>query len=179
MAADTKPRLAFLKRLPAEVCASADLPTMKDSTPTRWQNLAQKLDKLLFRWQSGCIEENVIDALPEDKLEALLTDPEDEKTGMRLRTLADRLGIQEKDFATIKAKAGSGLKTLILAAALGSPARVRHRRRNTISPTAKTWFKTVRGGRELAGKVFTLGIWPALKPAAIAILQRRPQGGRS
>ena len=39
---------------------------------------------------------------------------------MRLRTLAERLGIQEKDFATIKAKAGSGLKALILAAALGT-----------------------------------------------------------
>ena len=65
---------------------------MKNKHPTRWQKLAEKLDKLLFRWQSGCIEENVIKLLPDDKLEALLTDPEGEKTGMRLRTLAERLG---------------------------------------------------------------------------------------
>jgi putative ATP-dependent endonuclease of OLD family len=43
--------------------------------------------------------------VPDDKLETLLTDPEGEKTGMRFRTLAERLGIQEKDFATIAAKA--------------------------------------------------------------------------
>jgi putative ATP-dependent endonuclease of OLD family len=28
---------------------------------------------------------------------------------------------------------------------------------------AQTWFKTVEGGRELAGKVFDLGLWPTFK----------------
>jgi putative ATP-dependent endonuclease of the OLD family len=77
--------------------------------PTRWQNLTQQLGTLLFRWKSGCIEQNIIGIVPDDKLEALLTDPEDQKTGMRLRTLAERLGTQEKDFPTIKTKAGFGL----------------------------------------------------------------------
>lgn len=132
--------------------------------PTRWQNLAQKLDKLLFRWRSGCIEENVIGALPDEKIEAFLTDPEDEKTGIRLRTMADRLGIQEKEFATIKAKAGSGLKTLILEAALGTVPQDKAAEKKQYQSHGQTWFKTRAGGRELAGKVFTLGIWSTLKP---------------
>lgn len=126
--------------------------------PTRWQNVAQKLDTLLFRWQSSCIEKNIIDLLPDDKMEALLTDPEDEKTGMRLRTLAERLGIQEKDFATIKATAGA------LAAASGSVPDGKAAEKKHYQSQGKTWFKSVDGGRELTAKLFSLGLWPELKP---------------
>ncbi len=133
--------------------------------PTRWQNVREKLDKLLFRWASGCIEENVIGIVPDDKLESLLTDAENDKTGMRLRTLADRLGIQEKNFAAISAKAGSGLKAIILAAALGTVPDDKVPEKKQYQSHGQTWFKTIEGGRELAGKVFTLGIWPTLKPA--------------
>jgi putative ATP-dependent endonuclease of the OLD family len=134
--------------------------------PTRWQNIAQKLDKLLFRWRCGCIEENVINVLPADKLEALLTDAENDKTGMRLRTLADRLGIQgqEQDFATIKAKAGVDLKALMLAAALGTVPNDKATEKKQYQSHGQTWFKSVDGGRELASKIFSLGIWPTLKP---------------
>jgi putative ATP-dependent endonuclease of OLD family len=131
--------------------------------PTRWQNVTKKLDALLFRWKSGCIEENVIGSLPDDKLESLLTDPENDKTGMRLRTLADRLGIQEKDFATIKTKAGLGLKSLILAAALGTVPDDKAAEKKQYQAHSQTWFKSVDGGMELAGKVFSLGIWPTLR----------------
>lgn len=136
----------------------------KGQHPTRWKNVAQKLDKLLFRWQSSCIEKNIIDLLPDDKMDGLLTDPEDEKTGMRLRTLAERLGIEEKDFATIKATAGSGLKALILAAASGSIPDGKTAEKKHYQSQGKTWFKSVDGGRELAAKLFSLGLWPALKP---------------
>ncbi len=130
---------------------------------TRWENLAIALDKLLFRWKSGCLEENIIGAIPDEKLEALLIDPPDEKTGMRLRTLADRLGIQEKDFGAIKARAGPGLKELIVAAALGTVPADKQDERKPYRSHAQTWFKSKEGGRELAGKVFNLGLWPALK----------------
>jgi putative ATP-dependent endonuclease of the OLD family len=88
--------------------------------PARWNRLAAKLDKLLFRWSSGWIEENVVAAVAHDKPQALIEDPvaENDKTGERLRTLADRLDIAERDFETIQAKAGSSLKGLIIAAAL-------------------------------------------------------------
>lgn len=132
--------------------------------PTRWAKLSQKLDGLLFRWQSGCLEENIIGALPDGKLEVLISDLEDDKTGMRLRTLADRLGIHEKDFVTIKATAGANLRALILGAALGEVPADKIADKKQYKSHSQTWFKTVDGGRELAAKVFTLGIWDTLKP---------------
>lgn len=132
--------------------------------PDRWKKLGVKLGQLLFRWPSLCIEENVIGAVPDNKLEALLTDPRGEKTGMRLRTLADRLEITEKDFASIKSKAGNGLKALIIEAALGTVPAGKEGEKNQCKSHAGTWFKSVDGGRELAGKVFSLGVWPSLKP---------------
>ena len=101
------------------------------------------------------------------RLEALLSDPESEendKTGMRLRTLADRLEIHEKDFTKIKARAGSNLKALILEAASGSVPESKLAERKKYQSHGQTWFKSVEGGRELAGKVFSLGIWPTLQP---------------
>ncbi len=112
--------------------------------PTRWQNVAQKLDKLLFRWQSGCIEENVIGILPDDKLEALLTDPEDDKAACACGRWRSGLGIQEKDFATIKAKAGLGLKALILAAALGTVPDDKTAEKKQYQSHGQTWFKIGR-----------------------------------
>jgi putative ATP-dependent endonuclease of OLD family len=132
--------------------------------PDRWKKLGGKLGHLLFRWPSLCIEENIVGATPDDKLEALLTDPRDEKTGMRLRTLADRLAIDEKDFASIKTKASSGLKALIIEAALGTVPAGREAEKNQYKSHAGIWFKSKDGGRELAGKVFSLGLWAGLKP---------------
>jgi hypothetical protein len=97
-------------------------------------------------------------------MDALLTDPEDEKTGMRLRTLAERLGIEEKDFATIKATAGADLKALILSTASVSVPDGKAAEKRHYQSQGKTWFKSVDGGRELAAKLFSLGLWPALKP---------------
>ena len=132
--------------------------------PRRWEKVATNLDKLLFRWASGYLEENIIAALSDDKLETLLIDPADEKTGMRLRTLADRLGIQEKDFESVKTKAGSGLKTLVLAAASGAVPEDKTLEKKQYQAHAQIWFKTVCGGRELAEKIFSLGAWSALRP---------------
>jgi len=131
--------------------------------PDRWKKLGGKLGKLLFRWPTLCLEENVIGAVSEDMLEVLVIDPDGEKTGMRLRTLADRLAIGEKDFASVKTKAGAGLKALIIEAALGIVPAGKETEKNQYKSHAGTWFKSVDGGRELAGKVFSLGLWPVLK----------------
>jgi putative ATP-dependent endonuclease of OLD family len=159
-----EPTLGLLEALAAGGLRFGGFADDEGKHPTRWLKVATKLDKLLFRWRSGCIEENIINLLPEDKLEELLTDPQNDKAGMRLRTLADRLGIREKDFATIKVKAGSGLKALILAAALGTVPADKTAERKQYQSQGQTWFKTIEGGRELAGKVFSLGIWHTLKP---------------
>ena len=132
--------------------------------PTRWAKLHTKLGKLLFRWPSLCIEENIIAVVPDDKLEAFITDPVGEKTGIRLRTLADRLGIADKDFAALKAKAGADFKALIVEAALGTVPTGKESEKNEYKAHAGRWFKSVDGGRELAGKLFSLALWPALKP---------------
>ncbi len=136
----------------------------KGKHPTRWKNLKEKLDNLLFRWKSGCLEENIISALPDNKLEALLIDPAGEKTGRRLRTLAERLGSQNKDFETIKRMAGAGLKDLIIAAALGRIPTGKESDKKQYQAHSQEWFKSPQGGRELAEKMFSLNIWPTLQP---------------
>jgi putative ATP-dependent endonuclease of the OLD family len=132
--------------------------------PTRWAKLHTKLGKLLFRWPSLCIEENIIAIVPDHKLEAFITDPVGEKTGIRLRTLADRLGIADKDFAALKAKAGADFKARIVEAALGTVPTGKESEKNEYKAHAGRWFKSVDGGRELAGKLFSLALWPVLKP---------------
>jgi putative ATP-dependent endonuclease of OLD family len=132
--------------------------------PTRWAKLHTKLGKMLFRWPSLCIEENIIAVVPDDKLEAFIIDPSGEKTGIRLRTLADRLGIVDKDFAALKAKAGVDFKARIIEAALGTVPTGKENEKSEYKAHAGRWFKSVDGGRELAGKLFSLALWPALKP---------------
>jgi putative ATP-dependent endonuclease of OLD family len=156
--------LRFLEALAAAGLRFGGFADDEGKHPTRWQNVANILDKLLFRWKSGSLEENIIAVVPDSKLEALLTDPKDDKTGMRLRTLADRLEIREKDFTTITAKAGSELKPLILAAALGTVPENKSEEKKKYQSDAQTWFKSVEGGRELGGKVFSIGVWPLLRP---------------
>jgi putative ATP-dependent endonuclease of OLD family len=132
--------------------------------PERWKTLSKKLGPLLFRWPSGCIEQNVIAAVPDDKLEALITDPKGDKTGMRLRTLAERLELAEKDFAAVKVKAGAGLRAVIIDAALGACPAGKEAEKKRYKSHAGIWFKSEAGGRELADKVFSLDLWPTLKP---------------
>lgn len=134
----------------------------------RWERLKAKLGNLLFRWTAGCLEENFMRALSDEGLERLLTDPTEEMAGLRLRTLADRLGSAEKDFGILRGRAESGLRKVILEAALGTvPHEVQADQRSEkrrYKAHAQSWFKSVDGGRELAGKVFSLDVWSALKP---------------
>jgi putative ATP-dependent endonuclease of OLD family len=134
--------------------------------PQRWQTLKTKLGPLLFQWSAGCLEENIIRLVPDDKLQALIEDPSGERTGERLRTLADRLGMPEKSFDTIKAKA-SDIRALIIDAALGripsEMATAPDSEKKALKRHAKVWFKSFEGGRELAEKMVPLGVWPSVK----------------
>jgi putative ATP-dependent endonuclease of the OLD family len=102
--------------------------------------------------------------VPDDKLEEFIADPAGEKTGVRLRTLADRLGIAEKEFSVLKAKAGTGFSALIVEAALGTVPADKESEKGEFKAHAGRWFKSVEGGRELADKLFSLALWPVLKP---------------
>ncbi|HEY5339190.1 MAG TPA: AAA family ATPase [Rhizomicrobium sp.] len=131
--------------------------------PERWARLGTKLDKLLFRWPAQCTESNVIAAIPDDELEALIDDPDGVKAGTRRRHLALRLGIDDKDFASLKAASGESLRAVIIEAARGVVPTGKEAEKNEYKSHASAWFKSLDGGRELADKVISLGAWPQLK----------------
>lgn len=138
---------------------------------TRWGNLKSAMGDLLFQWPSGCTEANVIAHVPDDKLEALLVDPEDIHTQPRLATLVERLKVLEPnvefpkhDFATINAVAGDRLRALIIAAASGDPGGAPEKEAKTWKKHGKRWFKSLEGGRELADKAYGLGAMVKVKP---------------
>lgn len=129
----------------------------------RWQRLHDKLGPTVFRWKAGTIEQNVIAAFADDQLAALIEGPQGQ-SGMRQRTLADRLEIPEKDFASLKAKAGAAFKALVIDAASGTVPVGKEADAKKYKGEATIWFKSVDGGRELCQKMFSLGAWPALRP---------------
>lgn len=135
-----------------------------DKHPTRWKTLVDALGLLLFRWPKNCLEENVFAVTPNEKLERLMADPLFTATGTRRQTLAMRLGIEASTFAEVAAAAGERLRPTMIDAALGKVPAGREEDKRTYQAHGRIWFKSGAGGRELAGKVFRLGLWPALKP---------------
>jgi putative ATP-dependent endonuclease of OLD family len=132
--------------------------------PKRWKTLEDALGRLLFRWRKGCLEENVFAVTPDAELEKLMADPLDERTGSRRQSLMLRLGIEAKTFAEVAATAGEKLKLTMIEAALGTVPTGCEEDKGTYKAHGGIWFKSILGGRELADKVFSLGLWPALKP---------------
>lgn len=72
--------------------------------PTRWKNVKDHMGDLLHQWNNGCLEQNVIPYFQDDELHSLIKDPNDALTGERLRTLADRLKVSEKNLRALKVK---------------------------------------------------------------------------
>lgn len=145
--------------------------------PTRWASLKTRLGKLLLQWPAGCIEEHVIPLFDAAHLPSVIEDPEGEKTGVRRRSLAERLGIEQSDLPSIQAAAtaaGKGLAQLIIEAAIGRiPEDVSIT--DKLGPKhfkahARQWFKSWDGGRELAQKALSLGTWDKLKPDVLPFL---------
>jgi putative ATP-dependent endonuclease of OLD family len=134
------------------------------TSPDKWAVLQKKLGDLLFQWPTGCLEDNIIKLVPEDRLEEFIKDPVGE-SGERRRTLAYRLGIEEKEFSIIREKAPD-LKGLIVEAATGvvpdDKKDSNKSEKNAFKKHGEKWFKSEEGGRELAAKVFEFGLWPQL-----------------
>ena len=143
------------------------------TSPMRWAALRTKLGNLLFQWPTGCLEENIIKLVPPDRLEEFIKDPNDEHTGDRMRTLAERLGLQEKDFATIESKARD-LVALMIGAATGrvpvDKCDAADSEKKALRKHAMHWFKSFNGGRELTQKIFDFGIWPKLRAQLLPFL---------
>lgn len=132
----------------------------------RWESVRDYLGDLLFRWPTGATEANVLAVIEEDDLQRFVEDPDDELTGERLRTMAERIGsTEDKSWGSLQSNCDH-LKGLVLASALGEvPDPIpedgdakRYRKHS------RHWFKTERGGRELVDKLFALGNFTALEP---------------
>jgi putative ATP-dependent endonuclease of OLD family len=140
--------------------------------PDKWKAVQQKLGMLLFRWPAGCLEENIIKLIPADRLEDFIKDS-DGDSGIRLRTLADRLDIAQKDFPAIKAKAPDLTKLIIEAATGTIPENKKDSdksEKKVLKKHAEKWFKSEEGGCELAAKVFKFGLWPQLEGQLLPFL---------
>jgi putative ATP-dependent endonuclease of OLD family len=131
--------------------------------PGRWRAVVDAQGPLAFRWASGCLESNLIAALSDEQLSALIDDPQQEKTGRRLRTLQERLGTSDKQLTTLRDHAGAHFKAVIIQAATGDVPDDKLKQPKEYKAHARDWFKTEAGGRELEGKLFSLGLWPAFR----------------
>lgn len=129
-----------------------------DNTP--WVEVKAKLGDLLMRWPEGCLESNLFPHVPDEHLEAFIQEP-DGHIGERLRTLFDRVEVEEKTFAAIQA--ASDIRQLMIEAAKGTapgdpeaPAELK----KTWRKHGQRWFKSYAGGVELCEKMFAFGLWP-------------------
>jgi putative ATP-dependent endonuclease of OLD family len=143
----------------------------------RWGGVKTSMADLLLRWDKGCLEENVLPLLMKKPWLEILAEPTGRMQGTRLRTLAIRLGIDDKSPAAIEAAAGGGLLALIVEAATGSiPERlVGTEESQQYKAHSRAWFKSAAGGYELAGKLLQLPDWKTLAPTVwefVEALQR-------
>ena len=140
----------------------------------RWSTLKTKMGKTLFQWGAGSPEQNVIAQLPEDKLIALISGVNADLAARRRFTLAQRLGMSDQSLESIESKAAEdaiALRELIIAAATGSTDGAPDDDAAKLwKGHGRTWFKTERGGCELAGHMFALGAWPALRSSLLVFL---------
>lgn len=158
--------LGLLEALHAAGISAAGFCDDEGRFPGKWQKLKISAGAKLFQWPSGCLEENIIAHVPDDKLLSLAFDG-DGLGGERLRTLADRLGIQGKEEADIMQACGSAaaLRAVIVAAATGDKNGAPDERTGKEwGKHSQRWFKSIGGGAELCEKMIDLGLWPKVEP---------------
>ena len=140
----------------------------------RWSTLKATMQERLFQWDEGCPETNVIALIDDENLESLIRDADGDLDGDRLRTLADRLGTgAEKDLETLRtacAEQSIDLRDVIIAAAIGDSAGAPEGRQKEWKKHGAKWFKSERGGCELARKAIELGVWPQLRESLLPFL---------
>lgn len=143
------------------------------TSPGRWKTLKERLGDRLYQWPNGCTEQHVIGAIPDNKLQELIKLGADEMDGDRLRTLADRLGLKDKQFAAIGevlTASGKTWRQLIIDAATGSKAGAPEESEKSWKSHSGKWFKSEIGGRELAEKMIALGAWETLHPQLLPLI---------
>jgi len=127
----------------------------------------------LLQWPKVATEGFIIGAIPDDKLIELVANDEEGLTGYRMRTLAERLGIDAKDWASIDAaleQKKKPLKALIIEAATGSTDGAPKDDQKVWKKHAQDWFKRDGGGEELARKMMSLGAWATMKDTVLPLI---------
>jgi putative ATP-dependent endonuclease of OLD family len=165
--------LDLLETLTSSGLLFAGLVDDEGTAPQRWAKLKEKLKERLHQWPKGCTEDHVIGAVPEEKLLELLKDREGELDGYRLRTLADRLRIQDKTIEAIAMALKASGKTwrgLIIAAATGSKEGAPEGQDKAWKRHSQQWFKSTNGGKELAQKMVALGAWSDIQPKLLPLI---------
>ena len=114
--------------------------------------------------------------IPNDQIERLLKDDEGDWDGNRLRTIAERIGSEGKDFDALLEALGSDrneLKQYIIQAATGDTTGIKEQDEQKKKAIEKTWKKHARhwfkradgsGGRELLSHLQETGTWPEIEP---------------
>lgn len=161
----------------------------------RWRTVKERVGQLVFQWGDGNLEQNVIPMFSADQVRALIEDPNQEKTGLRLRTLADRLETTEATFEVLTEQARENLGQAveqwnhplipwIVDAASGKVPDILQDAlpalRNPFKGHASAWFKSLEGGQELARKVRALGVWDQylgelFRPFIVAVVQAQEE----
>ena len=165
--------LALLEALSTAGLLFAGLVDNEGKYLGRWDAVKKRLGNKLHQWPLGCTEQQVIAAIPQDKLPELLKGDEGDFNGKRLRTLAVRLGIQDKEMSAIEAalsKKGGSLRQIIIDAAMGSKEGAAVDDEKEWKSHARDWFKSEPGGRELAKKMIALGAWDVIGPALLPLI---------
>ena len=165
--------LDLLETLASSGLLFAGLADDEGTAPQRWKNLKERLKERLHQWPKGCTEDHVIGAVFEANLLELLKDGEGELDGYRLRTLADRLGLQDKTTEAIDAAlkaSGQTWRALIIAAATGSKDGAPEGQEKTWKKHSQQWFKSTDGGKELAQKMVALGAWADIQPQLLPLI---------
>lgn len=165
--------LDLLETLSASGLLFAGLADNEGTNSGRWEALKQALENRLHQWPDGCTEQHVIAGVADDKLSELLKGTDRELDGNRLRTLADRLGVQDKQLSSIEqalANQGKTLRQLIIAAATGSKEGAPAGEEKAWKGHSRHWFKSEDGGRELGHKMAALGAWDVVSPQVLPLV---------
>jgi putative ATP-dependent endonuclease of OLD family len=165
--------LALLETLSSAGLIFAGLVDDEGTESGRWQKLKENFGEKLHQWSQGCTEQHVIGAIAEANLWDLLKDEDGDLDGHRLRTLADRLGLCDKQPKSIEEELtnqGKTLRQLIIDASTGSKIDAPAGREREWKAHSRSWFKSEMGGRELANKMATLGAWPTIGPVILPLI---------
>ena len=139
-------------------------------SPGRWSALKANMGSRLFQWTEGCTEQRIISLVQVSRLAELIDHDDAGMVAERRLTMATRLGIEDRSLDAIRS-ASKDLRALVIAAATGSREDAPDEAtKKQWGRHGQRWFKSVSGGRELASKMFALGVWPSVRPDLMTFL---------